>query len=66
MYAIQGFTAQPKKYQKMSFIILKKAYLKRLPFKMYEVLDIQRRTVNAYAHISYKYNFYSVPRDYIG
>jgi hypothetical protein len=50
----------------MSLKTKEKAHLTHLPIKRYELLDIQKRTVNAYAHISYKYNFYSVPREYIG
>lgn len=37
-----------------------------LPSKEYEVLDISERIVNRYGHIAYRYNFYSVPYQYIG
>lgn len=55
-----------RKIPKDEFYNTEKAYLKKLPSNRYEILDIQKRTANTYAHISYKYNFYSVPRDYIG
>jgi len=49
----KAFTAQQGKYQKMSLKTKEKAHLTNLPIKRYELLDIQKRTVNAYAHIKY-------------
>jgi len=37
-----------------------------LPVKRYEILKIEHRKANNYAHISYKNNLYSVPYIYIG
>lgn len=37
-----------------------------LPEKRYEIFDVLYRKVSNYGHISYKYNFYSVPYQYVG
>lgn len=54
-----------RKIPKDEFIKTEKDKLNRLPDKRYEIYDITKRTVNAYSHISYKYNYYSVPERYI-
>lgn len=41
-------------------------YLLSLPLKEYEIFEIEERIVNHYGHITYRYNFYSVPNRYIG
>lgn len=43
-----------------------KEALLSLPIKPYEVFDISERVVNNYGHITYHYNFYSVPYIYVG
>ncbi len=44
---------------------MEKEKLNRLPDKRYETYDVAKRTVNTYSHIYYKYNYYSVPEEYI-
>ncbi|MCB4205624.1 IS21 family transposase, partial [Deferribacterales bacterium Es71-Z0220] len=48
------------------FIGKEKEALLSLPIKPYEVFDISERVVNNYGHITYRYNFYSVPYIYVG
>ncbi len=43
-----------------------KKQMQPLPEKRYELFTIEHRKVNAYGHISYKNNFYSVPYTFIG
>ena len=42
------------------------AELINLPFQRYEVYEVSERIVNRYSHITYKYNYYSVPCKYVG
>ena len=37
-----------------------------LPAKRYETYVIEKRRVNRYGHVSYRYNYYSVPYKYVG
>lgn len=48
------------------FINKEKDKLKKLPEQRYELWELDRRVVNKYGHISYRYNFYSVPSAYVG
>ena len=43
-----------------------KPYMLKLPINRYETYVIEKRRVNNYSHISFKYNYYSVPYKYIG
>lgn len=43
-----------------------KACLLKLPNERYETYVVEKRRVNRYGHISFKYNYYSVPHEYIG
>jgi len=54
-----------RKIPKDEFINTEKEKLSRLPDRRYETYDIAKRTVNAYSHIYYKYNYYSVPEKYV-
>lgn len=55
-----------KKIPKIVFNSSEKKELYPLPNKRYEIYKIEHRKVNAYGHISYKNNFYSVPYTYFG
>ena len=55
-----------KKVPESAFKISEKKEMYPLPVKRYELFKIEHRKVNAYAHISYKNNFYSVPYTCIG
>ena len=46
--------------------LFKEETLLPLPERRYELFDVLYRKVNNYAHISYNYNFYSVPYEYVG
>lgn len=48
------------------FIETEKDKLKALPTCRYQILEIEHRKANSYAHISFRNNFYSVPYKYIG
>jgi len=48
------------------FLQREKSKLLPLPSERYELYDVLERVVNRYGHITYLYNFYSVPYDYIG
>ncbi|KAA0257177.1 IS21 family transposase [Deferribacter autotrophicus] len=48
------------------FVDKEKSKLQPLPSQRYEVYDISERIVNRYGHITYRYNYYSVPYNYIG
>jgi transposase len=54
-----------KKIPAEFFNSIEKQNLKSIPNKRYEILKIEQRKVNNYAHISFKENFYSVPYQYI-
>lgn len=55
-----------RKIPKEEFINTEKPKLNKLPDKRYEVYDVSKRIVNRYAHIYYKYNYYSTPYKCIG
>ncbi len=55
-----------KKVPSQVFNTSEKHLLKTLPSKRYEVLKVEQRKVNNYAHVSFKNNYYSVPYNYIG
>lgn len=55
-----------KKVPENVFFISEKKQMQALPEKRYELFTIEHRKVNAYGHISYKNNFYSVPYTFIG
>jgi transposase len=55
-----------KKIPAEVFNASEKKEMHSLPNKRYELLKIEHRKVNTYAHISYKNNYYSVPYTYIG
>jgi len=40
--------------------------LLKLPVERYEIYEISDRIVNRYGHITYRYNYYSVPHNYVG
>lgn len=40
--------------------------LGRLPAQRYEFFEIEKRKVNSYGHIAYRYNYYSVPAGHAG
>jgi transposase len=48
------------------FIEKEKPLLLTLPAKRYELYEVSQRVVNRYSHITYKYNYYSVPCKYVG
>jgi transposase len=48
------------------YVNVEKDKLTDLPAKRYEVCEISERVVNNYGHITFKYNFYSVPCEYVG
>jgi transposase len=45
---------------------VEKQALIKLPSERYEIYHTEQRKVNDYAHVAYKYNFYSVPYIYTG
>lgn len=45
---------------------MEKQALLPLPAERFEIFNVEKRKVNAYAHISYQYNYYSVPYQYAG
>jgi len=66
MRLINEYTAQQEKYLMKQFTNKEKDKLKKLPEQRYELWELDRRVVNKYGHISYRYNFYSVPSAYVG
>ncbi|MGA1847669.1 IS21 family transposase [Deferribacter abyssi] len=40
--------------------------LLKLPVERYEIYELSDRIVNRYGHITYRYNYYSVPHTYVG
>ena len=54
-----------KKIPQDVFFSTEKKAMYSLPDKRFEILKIEHRKVNKYAHISFKNNFYSVPYNYI-
>ena len=48
------------------YIEREKSKLNPLPAKRYETNEISERIVNRYGHITYRYNYYSVPYKYVG
>lgn len=40
--------------------------LQALPARRYELFEVEQRKVNSMAHIAYRYNYYSVPYEYVG
>jgi len=48
------------------FECVEKQTLLPLPKERFEIYNIEKRKVNAYGHISYRYNYYSVPYQYAG
>ncbi|KAA0259349.1 IS21 family transposase [Deferribacter autotrophicus] len=48
------------------FMEKEKSCLLSIPGKRYEVYEVSERIVNRYSHITYKYNYYSVPYKYVG
>ncbi len=48
------------------FLSKEKHLLKQLPSTRYEFYNVEKRKVNNYGHIFYKYNYYSVPYKYQG
>lgn len=55
-----------RKVPRHEFENMEKGLLTPLPVKRYEVPFLCKRIVNTYSHVSYKYNFYSVPYKYVG
>ncbi len=55
-----------KKIPEDVFKSSEKEHMYPLPDKRYDILKIEHRKVNAYGHISFKNNFYSVPYTYTG
>ena len=43
-----------------------KPFMITLPAKRYETYVIEKRRVNRYGHVFYRYNYYSVPYKYVG
>ena len=43
-----------------------KPCLLKLPNERYDTYVVEKRRVNRYGHISFRYNYYSVPHEYIG
>lgn len=48
------------------FESIEKKTLLALPAERFAILNIEKRKANAYAHITYQYNYYSVPHEYAG
>lgn len=48
------------------FESVEKQTLSPLPKERFEVYNIEKRKTNAYGHISYQYNYYSIPYQYTG
>lgn len=48
------------------FGAVEKAALHKLPAQRYEIFTIENRKANAFAHVSFRYNYYSVPHTYAG
>jgi len=48
------------------FESVEKKTLLPLPAERFTILNIEKRKANAYAHITYQYNYYSVPHQYAG
>ena len=55
-----------RKIPREEFESTEKGALKPLPLKRYEVPFLCKRKVNAYSHVYYKYNYYSIPYKYVG
>lgn len=55
-----------RKVPREEFKRTEKRALKPLPLRRYEVPFLSKRKVNAYSHVYYKYNYYSVPYSYVG
>ena len=55
-----------RRVPRQEFEDIEREHLKSLPPKRYEVPFLCKRIVNNYSHVSYNYNFYSVPYKYIG
>lgn len=55
-----------RKVPREEFERTEKRALKPLPLRRYEVPFLSKRKVNAYSHVYYKYNYYSVPYRYVG
>jgi len=54
-----------KKVPEQVFNDIEKEHLIALPPKRFEILKIENRKVNRFAHISFKNNYYSVPCKYV-
>ena len=46
--------------------IEEKSFFKLLPPKRYDIFTVEKRTVNRYGHVAFKYSFYSVPYKFTG
>ncbi len=55
-----------RKVPRRAYLEEEKPYMLKLPINRYETYVIEKRRVNNYSHISFKYNYYSVPYKYIG
>ena len=45
---------------------VEKETLQSLPSRRYELFEVEKRKVNTMAHIAFRYNYYSVPYQYVG
>ena len=45
---------------------IEKDYLTALPKERYEIFSVENRKANGFAHVSFRYNFYSVPHTLAG
>ena len=52
--------------RKVPFEQFKKENLSLLPVSRFEIYTVERRQINNYGHICYRYNFYSLPYKYKG
>jgi len=50
-----------RKVPEQEFMNVEKQHLSPLPAGRYEIFSIENRKANAYAHLSFRYNYYSVP-----
>lgn len=55
-----------RKVPEQVFVNQEKKRLSRLPQERYEVFSVESRRANGYAHVSFLYNFYSVPHTLAG
>ena len=60
------FLTKSEPIEKIIFIKKEKEKLLSLPPNRYEIYEIGERIVSSYSHITYQYNYYSVPYKYVG